>query len=186
MIFGAKKARKRVGVFGGSFNPPHIGHSAICRWLFEHGLVDMLWVVPCYIHPFGKKLAPFADRLSMCRMAFSKLALPIDVLDVEREIGGTSYTLLTIKHLMAKHPELRFLLVTGEDVSGESDKWQDFGKIRELVEIIRVPRGPDSPVPDVSSTQVRELIESRKPVSGLVEDEVAIYLVTKALYRQDS
>lgn len=183
MIFGSKQVRKRVGLFGGSFNPPHVGHTAICKWLFEHGLVDRLWVVPCYIHPFGKKLAPFADRLAMCRMAFSKLTLPIEVQDVERELGGTSYTLGTIRHLMALHPEVRLLLVTGEDVGGETDKWQDFDKIRELVEIVRVPRGPNSPIPDVSSTQVRELVESRKSVVGLVESEVAIYIVTKALFR---
>ncbi len=184
MIFRSDRVRKRMGLFGGSFNPPHIGHTAICRWLFDHGLVDGLWVVPCLAHPFGKKLAPFDDRLAMCRMAFSKLSLPIEVLDVERELGGVSFTLRTVRELISRHPEARILLVTGEDVKDETCKWHEFDKIRDLVEIVHIPRGPDSPVPDVSSTQVRERVEARQPVVDLVEREVAIYIVTKGLFRQ--
>lgn len=177
------KDRRRVGLFGGSFNPPHIGHTVICRWLFKQGLVDELWVIPCFRHPLGKKLESFEHRLTMCRLAFLKLALPISIIDVEQKLGGVSYTLRTVEHLKGEYPHLRFLLVTGDDVQEQVGKWKEFGKIRKLVEVIRVPRGGGSPIPSVSSTFVRERMEHGKPYSDLVEREVAVYIITKGLFR---
>ena len=183
MVFDRPEVRKRVGLFGGSFNPPHIGHTAICKWLFARGIVDELWVIPCFIHPFDKDLAPFKDRIVMCQLAFRKLGLPIEVLDVEREMGGVSHTLRTIEHLKAKNPDLRFYLMAGQDIEQETGEWHGFDTIRELVEIVRIPRGPKSPIPDVSSTEVRRRIDVGEPFADLVESEVAVYIVTKGLYR---
>ena len=185
MIFGRKKTRKRVGLFGGSFNPPHKGHSEIVKWLFMKGLVDEVLAIPCFVHPFGKELAPFDDRITMCRLAFAKLGLPVSVSDVERQLGGESRTLRTIEHLTEENPEKRFFLVTGGDLEKETDKWHCFDKIKALVDFIRIPRGPESPIPDISSTVVREAIAK----GGIgwrehVETEVAVYIVTKALYRK--
>jgi nicotinate-nucleotide adenylyltransferase len=176
-------ARKTVALFGGSFNPPHLGHSAICRWLFDEMKVDGVWVIPCYIHPFEKKLAPFEHRVVMCRLAFSKTLLPIRVLDVEEKLGGESRTLRTIQHLQQEFPKLRFALVVGEDVEAEAEKWHNFDLIRKAVDLIRVPRGPTSPIPNVSSTDVRDLLRDKKAYHHLVEKEVAVYIATKALYR---
>lgn len=183
MIFRPEQGRERVGLFGGSFNPPHIGHTAICRWLFSRGLVDRLWAIPCYVHPLDKQLAPFHHRMVMCQLAFNKLMLPIDVLDVEKRLGGVSMTLRTIEHLKRENPGRRFVLITGSDVSAESDKWHQFEKIREEVDIVRIPRGPKSPIPDVSSTDVRQRIVMGESYSDLVEKEIAVYIVTKGLYR---
>ena len=183
MVFGRTNVRKRVGLFGGSFNPPHIGHTAICKWLFARGIVDELWIVPCFIHPFDKGLTPFKDRLVMCQLAFRKLHLPIEVLDVERELGGVSHTLRTVEHLKSKHPDLRLYLVTGQDIEQETEEWHGFDTIRELVEIVRIPRGSGSSIPDVSSTEVRRRIDVGEPFADQVENEVAVYIVTKGLYR---
>ncbi len=183
MIFGSKQASKRVAIFGGSFNPPHIGHTAICRWVFERKMADEVWVVPCFIHPFGKELESFDHRKEMCVLAFSRLGLPIRVLDVERELGGESKTLRTVEHLRITEPDIKFLLLTGADVSSQFAEWHDFEKIEALVEIAHIPRGPKSPIPDVSSTEIRRRIASGEEWRGMVEPEVAIYIVTKALYR---
>lgn len=183
MFSGRHKHRKRVAIFGGSFNPPHIGHTAICKWLFSRGIADEVWVVPCYKHPFGKPLVDFHHRLSMCRLAFGKLLLPVKTLTVERDLGGTSHTLRTVEHLKRMHPECRMSLVHGGDVGRDFHDWHEFGKICEQVEIIHVPRGPSSTIPDVSSTEVRERIAGGVSMADVVETEVAVYIITKGLYR---
>ena len=183
MFFKRTKPRRRIGLFGGSFNPPHIGHTAICRWVFDRGLVDELWVIPCFLHPFEKELLPFEDRLAMCKLAFGKLQLRIRVLDVERQLGGTSYTIKTIRHLELLHPHDDLFLITGDDVREQQAQWRDYEQITDIVDLIRVPRGQGSPIPDVSSTQVRERLALHEPVADLVEREVAVYIVTKGLFR---
>ena len=183
MFFGRRKLRERIGLFGGSFNPPHVGHTKICKWLFAKGLIDELWIIPCFQHPFGKELEDFNHRLEMCRVAFSKLQLPIQILDVERELGGTSHTLRTVEQLKSDNPDKRFFLVTGSDIKNESCSWYRFDKIRDMIDLLTVPRGENSPIPDVSSTEIRRLIGVSDSFHSLVEKEVALYIVTKGLYR---
>lgn len=178
-----EKPRRRVGILGGSFNPPHVGHSAICRWCLGQSFVDELWVIPCLEHPFGKEIAPFEHRFAMCRLAFEKLGPRVSVLDIERKLGGVSYTIRTIRELRARHPDFRFSLVTGDDVREQTDLWKDFADIRTLAEILRVPRGLRSPIPNVSSTDIRYRIDLREAYRDLVEPEVAVYIITKGLYR---
>jgi len=176
------RTKKRIALFGGSFDPPHIGHTEICKWIFAKGLADEVWVIPCFVHPFEKKLSPFEDRYSMCRLALNKLSLTIDILNVEKELGGVSHTLRTIKHLQTKYPEHRFMLVTGGDVRAQTEEWHNFSEIRELVNVIHIPRGDDSPIPNISSTTIREKIKGRESLIDFVEDEVAVYIITKNLY----
>ncbi|MFA4875008.1 MAG: nicotinate (nicotinamide) nucleotide adenylyltransferase [bacterium] len=184
MIFGSKKTRKRVVLFGGSFNPPHIGHTAICKWVFQRGLGDELWVIPCFIHPFGKELIDFDHRLEMSKLALSKLNLPIRILDVERALGGESKTLRTVRHLEEQNPENKFLLIAGSDVDRQFDEWHRFDELSAIVEVMHVPRGKGSPIPDVSSTEIRRRIAAGEQWRDMVEPEIAIYIVTKALYRK--
>jgi nicotinate-nucleotide adenylyltransferase len=186
MLFGKSKVpriKKRVALFGGSFDPPHVGHTEICKWIFARGIADEVWVVPCFIHPFAKKMSPFEDRYTMCCLALDKLSLTIDVLKVEKELGDISHTLRTIKYLQEKYPDYSFTLITGGDIEAQSEDWHNFDEIRELVEVMHIPRGLGSPIPDISSTQIRKNIEVGEPIMDLVEDEVAVYIVTKQLYR---
>lgn len=176
-------SRKRVGIFGGSFDPPHIGHTAICRWLFDRDIVDELWVVPCFIHPFGKGLSPFDDRLLMCKLALYKLDYDIRVLDIEKRLGGVSYTLRTIEHLKAAHRSVRLKLVAGDDVRAQKEKWHGHDKIVELADIIEVPRGPGSPIPNISSSAIRQKIKDGLAFANMVESEIAVYVTIKGLYR---
>jgi nicotinate-nucleotide adenylyltransferase len=183
MIQGEQK--RRVALFGGSFNPPHKGHTAICRWLARLGVFEEIWLLPCYIHPLGKHLIPYDARLEMCKLAFGKLNLPIHILEVEKELGGESRTLRTIEHLTEKHPGIRFSFVVGSDIEAQEKHWHRFDCIRELVDIVKIPRGPESPIPDVSSTDIRRRIGANKPYRDLIEPEVAVYIITKALYRDE-
>ena len=96
-------ATPRVAVFGGSFNPPHVGHVLGVVYALSTAPIDEVLVVPVYQHPFAKDLAPFADRLAMCRLAFGWLPR-VTVSTVEEELGGESRTLRTVEHLRADHP----------------------------------------------------------------------------------
>lgn len=183
MFFNSDGSGKRIGIFGGSFDPPHVGHTEICKWLFNKGLIDKLFVIPCFIHPFDKEMGPFEDRLAMAKLAFGKLMLPIECLDMERELGGVSHTLRTIEEIKRRNPDAKLSLVLGQDTIDQSSEWHDFDGIRSIVDIIAIPRGKNSPIPDVSSTAVRNHLKRSGSIAGLVEREVAIYIVTKGLYR---
>ena len=83
----------RVAIFGGSFNPPHLAHQMAALYVLETAAVDELWLVPAFRHPFGKALAPFADRLEMCELAAAALGTRVKVSAIERESGVESRTL---------------------------------------------------------------------------------------------
>ena len=180
----------RVGVFGGSFNPPHLGHVLACGFVLATEDLDRLLVVPAYRHPFAKPLAPFDDRVAMCELAMMSLS-GVEVSRVEEDLGGESRTLRTIEHLAAKHPDWQMHLVIGADVLAEAPRWFGFEAIARLAPPIVVGRaGFDVPkphtlvVPDVSSTQVRAAIASGAwdEVAGLVPRRVMEYARAKRLY----
>lgn len=178
-----RRSQKRTAIFGGSFDPPHIGHVAICEWIFARELADEIFVVPCFIHPFGKHLTPFEDRYNMCLFAFGEMGPRVTVSKIERLMGGTSHTIRTIRHLIDGHPDRNFSLVTGGDIKAQAKAWLDFDQIRKLVPLIEIQRGPKSPIPDVSATEVRRRISAGEPFVDLVPRPVAVYIVTHRLYR---
>ena len=79
--------QQRVGVFGGSFNPPHVGHVLAAAYLLSMAAVDRVLVIPVFRHPFAKTLASFEDRLAMCQLAMTWLP-QVEVSDIERQLGG--------------------------------------------------------------------------------------------------
>jgi len=182
-MFETTPPKKRVGIFGGSFNPPHRGHTEIVKWLFARGIIDELFVIPCFLHPFDKELLPFEDRFAMCRLAFDKLGFKVTVSDIEKKLGGKSFTLRSIQTFQLRYPDARFYLITGSDVAMERAKWHRFDEIESLVEIVRLPRGLQSPIPPISSTEIRERLEARQPYADLLEPEVAVYIITKGLFK---
>jgi nicotinate-nucleotide adenylyltransferase len=182
----------RVAVFGGSFNPPHVGHVLACAFVLATQDVDRLLVVPTYRHPFAKPLAPFADRVAMCELAMGWLQ-GVDVSRVEEELGGESRTLRTLEHLAAQHPDWQLHIVIGADVLAESPRWFGFEAIAKLAPPIVLGRagfeedaGAQATLllPEVSSTQVRAAIArgAWSEVAGLVPRRVLAYVREKGLY----
>jgi nicotinate-nucleotide adenylyltransferase len=162
----------RVAVFGGSFNPPHLGHVLAGTWLLATGEVDHVLVVPAYRHAFGKSLAPFALRMRMAQAAFACVA-NATVDPIEFELSGESRTLHTLEALARLHPTWQLRLVIGTDVLAEADKWYRFDRVRELAPPLVLPRSDGtrpSPLPVLSSTQVRAALREggREAVRELV------------------
>lgn len=174
----------RIYLFGGSFNPPHVGHVEICRYLAGRRDADGIWVIPCYKHPFGKELAPFKMRVHMCRLAFRRFGREVVVSEVERKLGGISHTVKTIEYLVGAHPEKRFVLVIGADVAGEKADWENYDKIIRLAETIEIPRGKGSQITDISSTKVREMLSTGGDVRKYLPKDVWLYIKKHKLYLQ--
>lgn len=146
---------KRIALFGGSFNPPHLGHYEIARRLARRKTIDEVWVLPVFRHPLRKRLAPFSRRLRLCKGFFKPLGSRVKVKDLEKRLGGVSWTIRLIRHLKRRHREDDFFLVLGGDSYRQRGAWKDFDSIREEVRLIIFPRGAASPIPNLSSTQIR-------------------------------
>ena len=196
-----------MAVFGGSFNPPHVGHVLGVVYALSTAPIDEVLVVPVYQHPFAKHLAPFADRLEMCRLAFGWLPR-VAVSTVEEELGGESRTLLTLEHLRAVHPSLSLRLLVGADVLGDLPKWHRWDRIAELAPPLVLGRrgvqptdaavtwvgaaAPDEPpapvLPRVSSTEIRAALAAGDvdAVRGLVPSPVIDHIVAHGLYGMPS
>jgi len=156
---------RRVGIFGGSFNPPHVAHVLAAAYTLLVAPIDELWVIPVYQHPFSKELAPFEKRLAMCQLAFAGLP-GVHVSDVERELGGESRTLRTLEHLQGAHPRWAMRLVIGSDVVADLPKWHQFDRIALLAPPFVLERHGSANRPDrallpaVSSTEIRDLFRA--------------------------
>ena len=200
----SSEGAKRVAVFGGSFNPPHVGHVLGVVYALSTAPIDEVLVVPVYQHPFAKDLAPFADRLELCRLALGWLPR-VTISTLEEELGGESRTLRTVEHLRAVHPTFALRLLVGADVLGDLPKWHRWDRIAELAPpLVLVRNGvppnagqpgvtwvgeregvPPQPVlPEVSSTKIREALSTGDldAVRGLVPASVLEHILARGLY----
>jgi nicotinate-nucleotide adenylyltransferase len=182
----------RIALFGGSFNPPHLSHEAVVKLLLDDPAWAEVWIVPTHRHPYGKPLANFEDRIAMCRLAFVPLGGRVKVLDVERDLGGVSYTVHTVEALKRLNPSADFGLVVGSDVLSERGQWKDFERLLSLVDFVIVPRDnypaddrrmlETEPLPDISSSEIRRRVELGQSIEGLVSQAVAAHIHERGLY----
>lgn len=180
-----------VGVFGGSFNPPHLAHLlAVTVALARFDLARVL-VVPTYRHPFAKALASYEDRVKMCELAMGWLPR-VEISRVEEELGGESRTLRTLEHLRAQHPDWSMRFLMGADLVVESSKWYGFDRITELAPPIVLGRAgvryegaPPAVLPEISSTEVRAMIGEGRLAEAepFVPRAVLAYARERGLYQ---
>lgn len=189
----ATSQAKTIGLFGGSFNPPHVAHVLAAGWALSAGGVDEIWVIPTGGHPFGKPLAIFEDRLDMCQLAFGCFGDRVRVLDVERE-PRVHYSIDTVQRLREKHPDLRFRWITGSDALAQSGEWKDFDELTRLAPLLVVGRqgrggdGSSFKLPDISSTLIRSALAQGASGEGsldaLLPRAVLEYIRKRGLYRE--
>jgi nicotinate-nucleotide adenylyltransferase len=181
---------RQVALVGGSFNPPHLGHLVAALTMRSVVGVDEVWLVPSFSHPFGKPLAPFADRVAMCEAMAGPVGPWLQVSRAEAEVGGEGRTIELLEWLLPRHPGTRFHFVIGSDIVADLPKWKAWDRIAALVAVTVLARpgfpaagalGP--PMADVSSSAVREALEAGRPVDGLLPRAVADYLAAHHLYR---
>lgn len=181
-----------VGVFGGSFNPPHLSHVLALAIVLARFDVERLLVVPAFQHPFAKSLAPYEDRVKMCELAMGWLPR-VEVSRVEAELGGESRTLRTIEHLCASYPNKPLRFIMGADLMLESSKWHAFDRIAALAPPIVLgragvtyPGAPPPVLPAISSTAIRAKLGEGHgalgPLEELVPRAVIAYVHARGLY----
>jgi nicotinate-nucleotide adenylyltransferase len=184
---------RRVAVFGGSFNPPHVSHVLAVTYALVTAPIDAVLVVPVYQHPFSKELASFEDRFAMCRLALEWIPR-VTVSDVERVLGGESKTLRTLEHLHAEHPDWSFRLLIGADVLADAPKWHRFDRVAELAPPLILgragasgTRAPEPVLPRVSSTEIRDAFAAGDEETLRLKVPAAIleYAAARGLYRRD-
>ena len=185
----------RVALFGGSFNPPHVGHVLAASYVLSIADIDKVLVVPVFAHPFDKALAPFGDRLAMCRLAMESMPR-VEVSPIEQALAAPSLTLRTVKHLLAENPDWSLRLVVGADLLAEASQWHAFDEVARLAPLLllgrhgtHAPDGPKALLPDVSSTEVREMLHRRRApevdaeLAAVVPKAVLRYVDDRGLYR---
>jgi nicotinate-nucleotide adenylyltransferase len=191
----------RIGVFGGTFDPPHVGHLLVASDAREALKLDRLIFVPAGSQPFKVDTPPAAsprDRLEMVRLAVADDAnYTVDDAEISRK--GLSFTVDTLEHLSGKNPGAQLFLLLGEDALAGFDQWRNPGRIRELATVAAMRRaGQDRPqyearTPevltvstrriDVSSTEIRERLREGKSIKGFVPESVERFIEARGLYR---
>jgi len=166
-----------IAILGGTFDPPHLGHSRFVDYLLTQEGFSEVWIVPVYHHPYQKKSAAFVDRIAMCRLNFlQKRAL---VLDVEKALSG--YTIDLITHLKRQFPENHFAFVAGEDLQPDVPNWKNSVELLKLIPFKFYPRSHEWFGED-SSTVIREAIAQGKSAKEYLMPVVEEYIIRKKLY----
>ncbi|HIX65846.1 MAG TPA: nicotinate (nicotinamide) nucleotide adenylyltransferase [Candidatus Anaerotruncus excrementipullorum] len=198
----------RTGVYGGTFNPVHLGHVKLAEAYRQALGLDRLLVIPdCQPpHKQAEDLAPGPQRLEMCRLAFAGDPAA-QVSDLELRRGSRSYTVDTLEQLHARFPEDTFYLIMGGDMFLTVTQWQNPQRIFQLAVLCAGSREPGeqerlrshgaflrerygaesriipfSPLP-ISSTQIRARVRGGQSLEGLVPPQVARYIQINRLYR---
>lgn len=178
----------KIALFGGSFDPPHLGHQMVCLYVLATEPIDALWIVPTHLHAFGKPLTPFEHRLALCRRMAEPFGPKVEVSAVERERGGVSRTADTVRHLLAARPDDEFSLIVGADLLAEIPAWYDGEALQRMVPFLVVGRGGYAggeglAMPEVSSSAVRARLARGESCRHLVPRRVLDYVDEHGLYR---
>ena len=199
----------KIGIYGGTFNPIHLGHLHILREFILRLGLDKAILIPTHVPPHKQSfdLASGEDRVAMCGLAAAEItAAPVEVSTIELERAGKSYTAETLRELKRQNPEDEFYLLMGEDMFLTIHHWYQPETIFSLATVCGTPRSEDGlqklceqrkfleetygarcrvediPYFPASSTEVRELAQRGESLSALVSVAVEDYIKTHGLY----
>ena len=165
----------RIGLYGGSFNPVHLGHVGIAKRAIADLALDKLIVIPANVSPFKTEQPMPWERVELVKAAFRDLERTVvDLREIER--GGTSYAIDTVRQIAAENPGAELFFVIGEDSVEGLPRWKDIEELKKLCTFKSYPRTPES------STAIRKLFEGNKVV--LNSDERIVKVVRDGLIRK--
>ena len=190
----------RIGIYGGSFNPIHKGHTELAASIVQQGLVDELWLLVSPLNPLKQgetsDIAEYEHRLSMARLATEDIE-GVKVSDFEKNLPLPSYTITTLGELHKAYPEHEFVLVIGADNWERFPRWYHAQEIIDTYSIL-IYRRPgcemdetllspsvqvvDTPLYDISSTEIRESVKKGRMPLKWVDRKVATYISVHHLY----
>lgn len=195
-----------IGIFGGTFNPPHKGHRNCLESVMRTARLDKAIVIPDRIPPHkqAQDLASGEDRLNMCRLAFGDIE-GVEFSDWELKQSGKSYSVLTLRHFHSLYPDDRLFFIMGSDMLLGFREWYCYEEILSLASLICISRSAqdtrrllpfaqeltagqgevmiaDAEPFEVSSTQIRERLKKNLDCTCYLEKNVVQYIVDKKLY----
>ncbi len=190
----------KIALFGGAFDPPHLGHLQVIVNLFENRLADEVWLVPTGTHDFHKLMQPAPIRLKMLEMLIDQIPfkhrdkVKIERCELERE--GVSHTIDTLNQLSKQYPHDDLYFVIGSDNLQKFHLWDRYQEILEKFPVIVYPRVnyPMSstyksmiPLTGVkqflaSSTEIKKRIIERKSVDDMLPQEILDFIQKERLY----
>jgi nicotinate-nucleotide adenylyltransferase len=196
----------RLGIFGGTFDPPHVGHLLAAGDAADALSLDLLVFVPNAVQPLkGAPATSGQHRLAMVRLLIDDdPGMAVDPLEIDRE--GLSYSVDTLGHFAERWPDAERFFLVGADVLESFDRWREPGRVLELAQLVILRRndGPPAadggeiagqPAPpagaielptrriDISSTEIRARVREKRSIRGFVPDAVAEYIAATGLYR---
>ncbi len=203
---------QKIAIFGGTFNPPHMGHLRLVKSFEQQKGFDKILIIPTYTPPHKEsdQLASCEDRLQMCRLAFQDPIFEISDIEVKRK--GKSYTYDTLIQLIEIYKNAHFHLIIGSDMFLTFHEWKRAQDIFELCTVCASVRNDDETLADlqkyakdyfpkqadrlkivlsdfepleISSTQLRQMLAKGQDVSYLVPKEVVEYINSRGLYNAD-
>jgi len=201
----------RLGILGGTFNPPHLGHLAVARQAREQLGLGRVLLMPAHASPHK---SPVEDpgpeqRLRMCELLTAG-ADGVCACRLEIERGGTSYTVDTLTHIHGSHPDAELTFIVGADTARTLGSWREPAKLLELADLAvaarsgsapqevldaieRIAAGGlrprpkvsflDLPTIEISSSEARRRAARGEPIDQLVGAAVAAYIAEHRLYR---
>ncbi len=192
---------RKVGIFGGRFDPIHIGHLIVAQDAVELLNLEKLVFLVSFTPPHKDCFAPFEDRFEMVKLAISGVPY-FEVSDIEKRLRlEKCYTYEVMKKLKVELQGANCLLIIGMDQFNALPTWYRWRDLVELVKIAVLRRPGDTPDPDltkklkekvifldtrlidISSTEIRERIKDGKSIRFLVPQSVKEYIVSKGLYK---
>jgi len=198
MLLNVSLARMKIGLFGGSFDPVHLGHLLAARAAREEAGLDRMFFIPAAQSPFKPDAhpAPATERLRWLRVALAGDAMA-EVDDQEIRRGGPSYTIDTVRDYARKFPAAELFYLIGADQTSQLRLWREAGELARLVQFLIIPRPGEvlaelaAPfrgralrgVPlGVSSSEIRARLKAGLPVAHLTPPAVAEALGNNRLY----
>jgi nicotinate-nucleotide adenylyltransferase len=193
---------QRIGIFGGTFDPPHIGHLIIAEQARVQFKLDRVLFIPAYRPPHKRGRASTAPqhRLNMVRRAVRGSPW-FRVSDIELKRKGVSYTIDTVRAVQRRYPGASIFLILGSDNLSEFHTWQSYRELLALTRLVVYVRGQHrvrrpsrlrrarisfvrGMLLDISSSAIRRLIRTKNSIRYLVPTEVEQYIISRKLYRR--
>ena len=192
--------QKHIGLYFGSFNPVHIGHTQLAEYLVEQKLVDEVWFVISPCNPFKNPSEQLDEyiRLDMLMLAI-KGKPKLKATDIEFALPIPSYTVDTLKVLSAENPNFQFSLIMGSDNAQAIEQWKNYTEILDNYSLLVYSRqGYDAsamvskypqikllptPLYNISSTEIRHLISQKKDASQWLHPDVLEFIMENEIYR---
>lgn len=195
-----------ITLFGGSFNPPHLGHALIAQDFLAYDHTDELWLLPAYQHTFGKDLAPAHHRLEMSKLLVNylnikhkTLNIKLCSLEIDHQLSGQTYQTLQLLKSKPSNTDVSFSFLIGSDQLPHFHKWHHHQELLEQMTFWVYPRvgfpmdsllpgmkaftHPDQTITNFSSTLIRHRLEHNTDTSLLLPQTISDYIQKHQLYQ---